>query len=274
MALITVQEVRNISGVTVDLVDDDSINQSIAEAEREVSRYLNAAFTPVETIDVLDGNGTNIIVLPKSPVLALRELKINGTSITLAGNLFFSRDSGKLEINAYGTAEEKTFRAKSQSIIVKYVHGWLEPSNRQTTTTAASTTGNSVALAVSDEEGFEVNSWIEIYGMDGYKECAKVTAVTTNQITVDILRFSHESGSVVKLLEVREEIKKLMRCVASISAVARVLGQSFDDITGYTMGEFSVQKGEPYTQWRETAVQLQGQAREILARVKPRPAIF
>ena len=31
----------------------------------------------------------------------------------------------------------------------------------------------------------------------------------------------------------------------------REVGQSFDDITGYSLSELQVQKGEPFTQWRE-----------------------
>ena len=65
-----------------------------------------------------------------------------------------------------------------------------------------------------------------------------------------------------------------MKIWASIAAISRVVGESFDEITGYTMGEFQVQKGEPYTQWREAIVRLEQQAREIQQRLRPTPGIL
>jgi len=275
MSLTTVEEVRRISGVTsTSLVSDPDVTATIAEAEAEVEKYLNASFTPKERIDVLDGNNTNTIIVMKNPILALRELKIDGTAITIDGNIFITKQSGKLELNSEGSPEETRFKGKPQGIRIKYIHGWLEEGNTQTTTDADSSSGSSVALSVVNEQGFAVNEWIEIYGMDGNKEATKITAVASGEITVDNLSFSHESGSTVIKLDVNEIIKKLMRIISGIALVARVVGESFDDITGYTLGEFHVQKGEPYTQWRETALQLQREAQEILKKVGKRPAIF
>lgn len=274
MSLTTIAEVRRISGVTIDLVPDDDVTETIAEAEAEVESYLNAAFTPKKRMDTLNGNYTNRILVERNPLLALRKLKIDGTDITIDGNIFVTKESGKLELNPNGSPEETRFKGKQKAIKITYVHGWLKESNTETLITSPSSPGSSIDLGVVSESGFTVNDWIEIYGMDGNREAAKITAVTTNQITVDNLSFSHENESTIVKLEVSEVIKKLMRLISGIALVARVVGESFKDITGYTLGEFHVQKGEPYTQWRETALQLQKEAREILSRVDRRPAIF
>ncbi len=118
---------------------------------------------------------------------------------------------------------------------------------KSTELTSASSPGTSVDLSVNSESGFSKNDWVEVYGMDGNHEAARITAVSTNQITVDSLSFSHENESKVVKLEVSEAIKKLMRILAGIALVARVVGESSEDIVGYSLGEFSVQKGEPYT---------------------------
>ena len=47
-----------------------------------------------------------------------------------------------------------------------------------------------------------------------------------------------------------------MNYACAISMVARIVGESYTDTVGYGLGELNIQKGEPYTQWRETAVQL------------------
>jgi len=59
-----------------------------------------------------------------------------------------------------------------------------------------------------------------------------------------------------------------------MAAVARVVGQSFDEITGYSLSELSVQKGEPYTQFRETTTQLQKEYNKLLTHFRIRPAIM
>ena len=88
MSITNVNEVRRISGVTsITLASDEDVTASIAEAESEVEKYLNASFNPKERIDVLDGNDTSRIIVDKNPLMALRALKIDGTSITIAGNI-------------------------------------------------------------------------------------------------------------------------------------------------------------------------------------------
>ncbi|MBU0975091.1 hypothetical protein KKD03_05330 [Patescibacteria group bacterium] len=271
----TVAEVRRISGVTsIDKASDDDVRDAIVEAEQQLEKYLNASFTPQEIIENLDGNGTYRIFVSKNPLLAVRALKIDGADITLDGNIFFKKPSGKIELNPNGAPETSRFKKGSQKVIIKYIHGWLEQGNKSTELTADSSPGQNVDLSVASEAGFSKNDWIEIYGMDGNHEAAKITAVAANQITVDNLSFSHEDESIVIKLEVSEVIKKLMRIFAGIALVARVVGESSEDIVGYSIGEFQVQKGEPYTQWRETTVQLIKERDEILQRVRKRPAVF
>lgn len=274
MKHITVEEVRDTCGVTESLIDDPAVEAKIKEVEKMISDFYNTIFTPAEIIEVATGNGSEIHFVKRNPILALRALKIDTTSITLSGNVFFNRESGKLELNSFGSPEETIFKNKTNCIITKYVHASLEEGEHSTTTTAAATAGSSVDLSISSEDNFNVNDWVEIYGMDGNREAAKITAKTTNQITVDNISYSHESGSKVVVLRVNETYKSLMRIVTGIALVARVVGQSFDDLTGYTMGEFQVQFGEPYTQWSETARQLQAEAQEIMKKLGPRPAIF
>lgn len=271
----TVAEVRRISGVTSTAkASDDDVRDAIIEAEQQLEKYLNASFTPIELIENLDGNGTYRIFVSRNPLLAVKAIKIDGTDITLDGNIFFKKPSGKIELNLNGTPETSRFKKGTQKIIIKYIHGWLEQGNKSTELTSASSPGTGVVLSVSSESGFSKNDWVEIYGMDRNHEVVKITAVSTNQITVDSLSFSHEDESKIVKLEVSEVIKKLMRIFAGIALVARVVGESSEDIVGYSIGEFQVQKGEPYTQWRETVTQLIKERDEILKRVSKRPAVL
>ncbi len=266
---VTVANVRRTCGIGSSEINNADAGDIIAEVEPQIERYFNTVFTPKERIDILDGNGTIRIILDKNPLLGVRELKIDGDTEDPA-NLHVYRESGKIELDTTTDLTNSTFKEKHQAIIIKYIHGWVEESSTETTTSAASTAGTSVALSVASESGFSANDWIEIYSMDGNKEAAKVSGTSGGVITVDQLVLAHESGSKVVKLQVNNIITKLMNIVCSLAMVARIVGQSYTDIVGYTMGEFSVQKGEPYTQWRETALQLMKERDRLMAMIKPR----
>ena len=270
---ITIAEARRTSGIssTTDISDSD-VGEMIAEVEKQIARYYNTVFTPKEIIEERDGNGSLRLILRRNPVLAVRDLYIDGTQEDTA-NVEVYKESGKIELNSDATVS--TFKSGQKKIIIKYLFGWLEESDTSTTTTAASTASTSVSLAVSSITGFSDEDWCEIYSMDGHREVFQISgdpAGTT--IVADQLIKTHESGSVVVKLQVNEVFKKLMRICSALSMVARFLGQSYTDIVGYNLGEMRVQKGEPYTQWRETAVQLIKERDDILGRIKPRPAIM
>ena len=110
--------------------------------------------------------------------------------------------------------------------------------------------------------------------MDGNREVAQINATPgTGAIVVDQLILAHELGSTVVKLQVSEIITKIMNICCALAMVARIVGESYTDIVGYNIGEFRVQKGEPYTQWRETATQLIKERDRLVAMIRPRPYI-
>ena len=275
---ITIASVRRTCGIGSSEISDTDVGLTITEIEAQVPRFFNTSFTPKERIDILDGNGTMRIILDKNPLLVVRELKIDGDTEDPA-HLNIYKESGKVELNTDVSLTNSTFKQGSKHIVVKYVYGWMEESSTETTTDAASTAGTSVALSVASESGFTADDWIEIYGMDGYKEAAQVSSTGTGELTVDQLVYTHESGSKVVKLQINEIFKKLMNYACAISMVARIVGESYTDTVGYGLGELNIQKGEPYTQWRETATQLIRERDRLIGTAKaqgilrPRPYI-
>jgi len=276
---VTIAEVRRTAGIDSTAISDSDMGEFIEEWEPQIERELNTSFTPKEEIEFRDGNQTNRLILLKNPLLAVRELKINGTTEDPA-NLDIYKQSGKIVLNTSATTSN--FQIGTSRVRIKYLHGWMEESSTSTTTTSASTAGTSVALAVavSDASAYTTGSWVEVYSMDGKREVAQITGDDTNEITVDQLVQTHESGSKVVLLQTPEIFKKLIRVGCAIAAVIRVVGESADDITGYTIAEFQVQKGEPFTQWRETILRLIEERDRLLGTsklqgiLKPRPAVM
>ena len=272
MVYVTTTSVRRTVGIDSTTISDDDVTAIIAEVEPQIERYFNTVFTPKERTDILTGNGTNRIFTMKNPVLQVKDLYIDGTQEDTA-NLHVSKGSGKLILSTSATAS--TFLEKDNAIVVKYVYGWLEESSTSSTTSAAEVAGTDVSVAVASITGFADNDWVEIYGMDGKRETAQINGdPATGAIVLNKLVYAHVLGSTVVKLQINPIFSKLMNICCSLAMVARIVGSSYTDIVGYTMGEFSVQKGEPYTQWRETATQLIKERDRLMVMIKPRPCVI
>jgi hypothetical protein len=253
---ITVAEVRAVCGITSSFIDDTDFGQIINSMEYYVEDKANTRFTPTTVIEQYEGDGSERLKLKHNPVLKVRALNIDDTSVT-PEYVRTDKEGGIVWLTT--SAETTYFKTKSTErnlVRIKYDYGVLDYTTTSTTTSADETAGDSVTVTVADGTGFSANDYVEIQGMDSYQETCKITGVSGNDLTIDNLAYPHESGSVVTKLQTPPIALRLMRIASGLAGVARVVGSSFDEITGYSLPELSVQKGEPYTQWRETAVQL------------------
>ena len=271
---VTIASVRRTSGISSSEISDDDVAAIIVECEPQVSRVFNTVFIPTQRIDILDGNGTTRMFVMKNPLLAVRELKIDGTTEDPA-NLNISKESGMIQLDVTADLTNSVFTEKDKAIVVKYLYGWLEESSTSSTTSADEVAGTDVSIALASITGFADEDWVEIYGMDGHREVAQINATPgAGAIVVDQLVQTHESGSTVVKLQINEIFKKLMNYACAISMVARIVGQSYTDTVGYGLGELNIQKGEPYTQWRETSAQLIKERDRLMGIIKPRMAVM
>jgi len=268
---ISVESVRRTCGIGSNEINDVDVGATIAEIEAQVPRYFNTHFAPTEKIEILDGDGTNRLLLNQNPLLNVRELKIDGTTEDPA-NLVIYKESGYIFLGA--GADTSTFISKKNSVVIKYLYGTVENSSTSTTSSAAEVAGTAVSVAVASITDFAENDWVEILGMDGHRETAKVSSTDTGILILDQLVQTHESGSTITKLQININFTKIMNLVASIALVARIIGQSYDENTGYSLGELSIQKGEPYTQWRETANQFIKERDDLMSRIMIRPYII
>jgi len=269
---ITIESVRRTVGIDSPQIDDPDVTAIITEVENEVPRKFNTVFIPTIEIEYFDGDGSNRLNIAQSPLLAIRELKIDGTTEDPA-NVQVDKDSGYIWLGQ--DASISTFPAKRNTTVVKYIYGTVQQSKTiKTETNTASVAGTGVVLSVDSESSFAENDWVEIQGMDGNREVAQITATDTGEITVDKLVLAHEDESIVAKMEIDTNFTKLMNIIAGISMVARIVGESYKDTVGYDLGELHVQKGEPYTQWRETANQLIKERDEIYKMISIRPVVF
>ena len=234
-------------------------------------RYFNTVYVPTEEIEIFDGDGTNRLNIGKNPLLSVRELKIDGTEEDTA-NLEIKKDSGYIFLGS--TASTSAFLNGRNKVVVKYIYGTVEHSSTSTTSSADEIAGSSVSVAVASSTGFTALDWVEIIGMDAHREVAQISSVTTGILILDKLVQTHEAGSTVVKLQINENFKKIMNIIAGIALVARIVGQSYTDTVGYDLGELRIQKGEPYTQWRETANQLIRERDEMMSKIMNRPYVI
>lgn len=72
-----------------------------------------------------------------------------------------------------------------------------------------------------------------------------------------------------------QEHKRLMRIVAALSVLAEQMGGTFDDPTSYSLPEYTVSKGEPYTNIRATFEILREEYNRLMETVlKPQPFVM
>ena len=163
---ITIASVRRTSGIASTEISDDDVSAIISECEPQVERFFNTKFTPTERVDLLDGNGTIRLMLDKNPLLAVREVKINGDTED-PGHFRIYKESGKIELNSDESLTNSTFIQSQKRVIVKYIYGLVEESTTSSTTSAAEVAGTSVSVALASITDFADNDWVEIYSMDG-----------------------------------------------------------------------------------------------------------
>lgn len=271
---ITVAQARTASGITsIDLISDVDFDEIIGKIEYEVERILNTRFEPQRKIDIIEGDNTHRLILRHNPVLRILAVNIEDTDIDL-DEVQVHHESGVLSLT--GNAALTVFRQKSSERYlarVKYDYGILDETTIQTTTDDAETAGTAVVIGVADASSFSASDYIEIVGMDGKKEVCQISSIASNDITVDQLTQDHEADSLVTKVETSQTGKRIMLVAASLAGVARVVGSTFDEITRYSIGELEVSKGEPFTQWRQTAIELQREWVKLRESFRTRPAM-
>jgi len=235
---------------------------------------MNTRFAPYTIIEIKEGTDSERLILRKNPVVKLRQLDINGTDIDI-DEVRVDKEPGIVWLTTEADISSFSTRSNERNLVrVKYDHALLEETTTQTTLTNAETEGDSVVLEVGSTTGFDVDDYIEIAGMDSMRETVRITAVSAGvSLTVDNLATSHEATSLVTLQKVPKIAERMMLVGCSLAAVARVVGSTFDEITGYEIEELRVQKGEPFTQWRETAVQLRREWDLLVLNFRKRPSI-
>jgi hypothetical protein len=272
MTYTTTSKVRTACGIESGEISDADVALLITDAEKEVDRLMNTTYDPKTVIERMDsdlGVSPERFFVSHFPILRIIELKIDQTSVSPKYLKIYR--GGKIEITE--DAEKTQMSNDLQDNIIKYSYADFEISSTSTETTNAVTEADDVSISVSDSTGIITGNYVQIEGMDGYSEIALVSNVADGTHITASISLPHESGSIVTKMEIPQIIVRLTDVITSLMLVARLVGSSYDEIVGYDLDGLHVQKGEPYTQWRETALQLRNELKTILATKRSKSAI-
>lgn len=274
MAYTTVARVRTAIGIASGTISDADVTSLIADAEKEVDRLMNTTYEPKRVIEYIDEYTLNSgwILLRKYPVVHVNSITIDGTTVSPAHVKVYP--AGRLYLST--SAEETMWEGTDpQDNIIEYRYADMEESTTESTLDGATVAdATTLDVAAGDGSSFSADDYIKVFYTDGNEEIVKVTNVATDTLTVSpALRRAHADGSYVVKMQVPQLVVRLTDVTVALMMVARIVGESYTDIVGYSLEGLQVQKGEPYTQWRETATQLLKERESILRSMRPKPAV-
>ncbi len=272
MTYITATDVRTSCGIPTSLATNTEIEHAIAVVEPQTERAMNTRFEPTKRIDILDGSGTDRFITDKNPVLRVDALKSDGDAIDVSTINIYS-SSGKIMLGE--DSSTSVFEQKERSVAIKYYYGLLEKVESLTATTdGAVSAGTSVDIEIDSDPGFSANEWVMIEGMDGNREVAQITNISSTTITVDKINFDHEDESTMTKLLIPYYIKRFMELEATLYLALNAIGATYTFNASYGLADFNVVKGVPYTHWKASFEKAVKEREGLRKMIKPRPKIM
>ena len=241
--IVTVAEVRTLTGIPSDLLSDTSITEKITLSQEKALDYFNVYITPTLVTEIKDGNNKYQIMINKPYILKLVSLKTKTSTISLE-NTNINYRSGIITMDS--TSAPSLFPANINNIKIKYLSAFMSKTDTVTETTAATTAGTSVSISVDSESGFANDDWVIVEGLDNHFEVAKVTSTSSGTIVVDELLQTHENESLITKVQTHPLLKQFILYESAVAAGIDVIGASYTFNTSYTLEGVAVTKGVPY----------------------------
>jgi len=262
---VNVTDVRNLSGVDSTILDDTAITNIITRVEAETLKTFNIKVTPTITIDMVNIISRDKVNVKKTPLLAVRRIQQNNSSIDLDDIKF--KSIGVIRKDFLRFYNYNSYFRRNNMLYVEYYYGYVDVKDDQEFTTSALSAGTSVNITVSDESIYAVDDYIRIKGFDGHVDVAKITATTTNQITVDELKLSHESNSLIEIFTRPSLIDDYILYQCALNASESAIGNTYRIASSYSAPEYSVTKGVPHPHFTSSVDSLTKERDRIRERI-------
>lgn len=268
MAYIDIQSVRTAGGFPDDLISDDQIRHAIQIVEEQAERFMGTYFSPRLKIDYLDGTGENYLFTNRNPVLRVDYIESNEVSIS-PEDVVISRESGKITLKR--TASTSSFLGVPEGVIIQYWTAYLLPNDDYKHVDDDVDKGSDVEIELDNTSNLLVGDWVQFQSRTGYTS-AKITNInySTQKITVDKLVVDIKENTIVNKLILPTYLKRLIELESTIYLAINAVGATYVFNAGYSIPEFSVQKGVPYTHWKESIEKAIRERDTLMKTIKPR----
>lgn len=267
MVTVTIDEVRTMSGAdgtNASLITDDRIQDIIDIVNPKAFNHFDFKEIPTNTMEFYRGYDLNDIKVNKQKIMSLTAIYVNEQEREL-DSFTFNENLGKIQTRKEYDRTNWCLFPKTQPyrVKIKYSYAMLKPSGTATETTASIVAGSSIDIAVDDESEFSVNDYVRIQGFDGNNEVAKITATDTDEITVDTLVLSHDSGSIIELLEVPKILKDYILYDCCYNVANYIVGNTSNLPTSWSQEGESATVGVAYTHWQSSRDSFKTQRDEL-----------
>jgi hypothetical protein len=252
MSIVTVEEVRSISGAPSTLIDDIEVQNIIDLVELKTKDLFGIEFTPTKKIETLTGGYKDKILVDEYFPLTIYKL-LNGETEVDFENIYVHEEQGFIEL--YGDTSGyygDRFSSHDLDVKLKYLYGIVERDNsKQTDTTSATAAGTNVNVEVLDTSSFTDGDYAWIEDTNRAKEVFKiVTVVDGTNLTAEILTKDYESGAMITVAKTHEIIRQFVLYEAAIAVAVNAVGGTYTIATGYSIEGVNVQVGVPWTHWQ------------------------
>lgn len=279
--LTTLALVRAACGITTKFISDADGNAIIDQMEANVRKYLDAEFVPTTDINILDGDGSNEIRTFNRPITRLKEVIVDKTYVIPSG-VYVYKETGKIRLSA--NAQTSVFTSTYPKLIkVTYDYAWMEKDRdiAQGESNADVISGSNVVVS-GTLSGVSANQYVRLFGREGSDEICKVTnfvsgaggSLTVNETTVDRVYVNHNAGSLMEKMRVPKAVERYATVASGLAFVARTVGQSFDELTSVSIGELQYSLGEPYTQFRQTSIELRKELDDLKKSLRQQASVW
>ena len=165
----TLNDLKNFIGIpSVDTINDSYLFNLINATTSAITKYINIDIMPnVITGFKIEGNNSQRITVPYSPINLLTSVKVSDNDVTsecsIENNRTIYRENGfcKVRFNSIGDTTQPNFTKKN--VEVSFTSGYVMPTNyNYVTATTSNSSGN--LLITSTAHGLVNNDKIYLYG--------------------------------------------------------------------------------------------------------------
>jgi len=272
--LVSIDDIRNSSGATTALIEDAKITDIITKSQSQALSTWKIFTIPTKVFEIRDGTNSQdaVVNLPNDETIVrypyiwkMLQLNVQESDLDLE-YIQINPERGTFRIQqGEGTAYQYIYGYRTR---IKYLSAFMERTTTITESSDATVAGTSIAIAVDDETGFAADDWVVLEGADGNIEAAQVTATDTDEITVDELIQTHETNTVITLLQTDDALTQFVLYDAATNVANYIVGNTSNLATSYTYPEYSTTVGVAYTHWRESAERFARKRDEFKAKIE------